>query len=552
MVRMSLLIWQRSAIAISKYKHNSGILTGKERQTAGRDMEKENVILELRGIKKSFGEVHALKNANFSLRKGEIHSIIGENGAGKSTLMKIIGGVYTADEGTIEYDGETYRNLTSKQAIDIGIGIGIVHQEFMLVRELSVIENIILGKEPKKSLSRIDFSKAAELLNTYINDYGFDIRLNKKVRDIPVGEAQRVEIVKTLYRGARVMILDEPTAVLTPQETKLLFNVIRRLQAAGTSIIFISHKLNEVMEISDRITIMRAGETVATVEKQETDKNKLAALMLGRAAFVGSKHVEREVGDDVALRVEGIYAPGDRELSKIRNMSFSVKKGEILGIAGVDGNGQTELAEALIGLRKLDAGEIYLNGEKISALDVKQHRAKHIGYIPEDRNTRGLWQERTIRENLAALPLHQKQMAKFGIIDRKAVTAYGETAAERFDIRPRGIGHICRGLSGGNAQKVVVAREMSQPLTVLIASQPTRGVDIGSIESIHAMIRKAADEGTSVVLISTELEEILSLSDRVVVLYEGQIAGEVDAGNTSEEELGLLMTGGSRAKGDAQ
>lgn len=550
MVRMSLLIGQRSAIAISKYKHNSGILTGKERQTAGRDMEKENVILELRGIKKSFGEVHALKNANFSLRKGEIHSIIGENGAGKSTLMKIISGVYTADEGTIEYDGETYRNLTSKQAIDIGIGI--VHQEFMLVRELSVIENIILGKEPKKSLSRIDFSKAAELLNTYIDDYGFDIRLNKKVRDIPVGEAQRVEIVKTLYRGAQVMILDEPTAVLTPQETKLLFNVIRRLQAAGTSIIFISHKLNEVMEISDRITIMRAGETVATVEKQETDKNKLAALMLGRAAFVGSKHVEREVGDDVALRVEGIYAPGDRELSKIRNMSFSVKKGEILGIAGVDGNGQTELAEALIGLRKLDAGEIYLNGEKISALDVKQHRAKHIGYIPEDRNTRGLWQERTIRENLAALPLHQKQMAKFGIIDRKAVTAYGETAAERFDIRPRGIGHICRGLSGGNAQKVVVAREMSQPLTVLIASQPTRGVDIGSIESIHAMIRKAADEGTSVVLISTELEEILSLSDRVVVLYEGQIAGEVDAGNTSEEELGLLMTGGSRAKGDAQ
>lgn len=387
MVRMSLLIGQHSAIAISKYKHNSGILTGKERQTAGRDMEKENVILELRGIKKSFGEVHALKNANFSLRKGEIHSIIGENGAGKSTLMKIIGGVYTADEGTIEYDGETYRNLTSKQAIDIGIGI--VHQEFMLVRELSVIENIILGKEPKKSLSRIDFSKAAELLNTYIDDYGFDIRLNKKVRDIPVGEAQRVEIVKTLYRGAQVMILDEPTAVLTPQETKLLFNVIRRLQAAGTSIIFISHKLNEVMEISDRITIMRAGETVATVEKQETDKNKLAALMLGRAAFVGSKHVEREVGDDVALRVEGIYAPGDRELSKIRNMSFSVKKGEILGIAGVDGNGQTELAEALIGLRKLDAGEIYLNGEKNQCAGRKAAQSKAHRLYPRGQKHPG-------------------------------------------------------------------------------------------------------------------------------------------------------------------
>ena len=506
----------------------------------------ENTILELRGIKKSFGEVHALKNANFSLKKGEIHSIIGENGAGKSTLMKIIGGVYTADEGTMEYDGKVYRNLTAKQAIDVGIGI--VHQEFMLVRELSVIENIILGKEPRKSLSRIDFDKSTELLKTYIDDYGFDIHLRKKVRDIPVGEAQRVEIVKTLYRGARVMILDEPTAVLTPQETGLLFNVIRKLQASGTSIIFISHKLNEVMEISDRITVMRGGETVATVEASQTDKTKLAALMLGRSAFVGSKHIKRDVGEETALLVQGIYAPGDRELSKMRNMSFSVRKGEILGVAGVDGNGQTELAETLIGLRKLEAGDIYLNGEKISSLDVRQRRQKHIGYIPEDRNTRGLWRERTIRENLAALPMHQKQMVRFGIIDKKAVADFAETTAEKFDIRPRGTEHICGGLSGGNAQKVVVARELSQPLTLLIASQPTRGVDIGSIESIHAKIRDAADEGASVVLISTELEEILSLSDRVIVLYEGQIAGEVDSENTSEEELGLLMTGGSRGK----
>ncbi len=505
-------------------------------------MGSENITLALRGIKKSFGEVQAIKNADFSLRKGEIHSIIGENGAGKSTLMKIIGGIYTPDDGTIRYDGQTYENLTSREAINIGIGI--VHQEFMLVRELSVIENIILGKEPKKSLSRIDFVKAEALLKTYIDEYGFDIRLNKKVRDIPVGEAQRVEIVKTLYRGAKVMILDEPTAVLTPQEAKLLFNVIYKLRAAGTSIIFISHKLNEVMEISDRITVMRAGETVATVNKAETDRDKLAALMLGRAAFIGSKHVEREVGDDIVLNVNGIYVPGDRELSKIRNMSFHVRRGEILGVAGVDGNGQTELAEALVGLRKLSGGEITLNGENISKLGVSRRRAKHIGYIPEDRNTRGLWQTRTVKENLAALPLHQKKMVRFGMIDQKAVREYGEKAAEIFDIRPRGIEHICRELSGGNAQKVVVAREMSQPLTLLIASQPTRGVDIGSIESIHGMLRKAADEGTAVVLISTELEEILSLSDRVIVLYEGRIAGEVDANDTSEEKLGLLMTGG--------
>lgn len=512
--------------------------------------EHENTVLKLQGIKKSFGKVNALKNADFSLKKGEIHSIIGENGAGKSTLMKIIGGVYTADEGSIEYEGKVYENLTSRQAIDIGIGI--VHQEFMLVRELSVIENIILGKEPKKSLNRIDFAKAEDRLKPFVDDYGFDIRLNKKVRDIPVGEAQRVEIVKTLYRGAKVMILDEPTAVLTPQETRKLFTVIRKLQMDGTSIIFISHKLNEVMEISDRITVMRAGETVATVNKCDTDKNKLAALMLGRSAFSEAKHKKRSVGKEEALVVSNIYAPGNRELSKIRDMSFCVHRGEILGVAGVDGNGQTELAEALIGLRKLDGGEIYLNGESLSALSVAQRRKKCVGYIPEDRNTRGLWREKTIRENLAALPLHEKKMTRLGIINRKEVSLYGEKISEKFDIRPRGIEHICGGLSGGNAQKVVVAREMSQPLSLLIASQPTRGVDIGSIESIHSMIRAAADEGTAVVLISTELEEILSLSDRVIVLYEGKIAGEVAADSTSEEELGLLMTGGEQSKGGTQ
>lgn len=508
-------------------------------------MSKEK-ILELKGIKKTFGEVCALKNGNFNLEKGEIHSIIGENGAGKSTLMKIIGGIYSADEGKIIYNGQEYDNFTTKQSIDLGIGI--VHQEFMLVQELSVIENIILGKEPRKHFARIDFKDAEKQLEVYIKDYGFDIRLNKKVVDIPVGEAQRVEIVKTLYRGAKVIILDEPTAVLTPQESRMLFDVIRKLRDSGTSIIFISHKLSEVMEISDRITVMRAGEFVATVDCRDTTKNKLAALMLGRKAFAETKRNVREIDGPVSLEVKNLYVPGIRELSKIRDMSFYVKRGEILGVAGVDGNGQTELAEALIGLRRPDSGKILFNGRDITYLDVKKHRSRKIGFIPEDRNTRGLWRARSIRENLMALPVFQKKMSKGGIIDKKHSVVYANEASETFDIRPRGIDHLCQGLSGGNAQKVVVARELSQPLDLLIAAQPTRGVDIGSIESIHGMIRQAADNGTAVVLISTELEEILSLSDRIMVLYEGRIAGQVDASNTNEEELGMLMTGGSAQK----
>lgn len=509
-------------------------------------MENGDILLELKGIEKRFGEVLALKNGNFNLRKGEIHSIIGENGAGKSTLMKIIGGMYTADGGEIIYEGKKYDNFTAKQSIDLGIGI--VHQEFMLVQELSVIENIILGKEPKKRFGRVDFKEAEKQLAVYIEDYGFDIRPDKKVVDIPVGEAQRVEIVKTLYRGAKIIILDEPTSVLTPQESRMLFDVIRKLRDFGTSIIFISHKLGEVMEISDRVTVMRAGEFVVTVNAKDTNKNQLAALMLGREVFTDTKRHAGKVDAPVSLEVKNLYVPGIRELSKIRDMSFVVKQGEILGVAGVDGNGQTELAEALIGLRKPDGGQILFGGKDITHLDVKRRRAEKIGFIPENRNTRGLWRTRTIRENLMALPVLQNKMSKGVIIDKKRSVEYANEASETFDIRPREIEHICGGLSGGNAQKVVVARELSRPLDCLIASQPTRGVDIGSIESIHNMIKLAAQNGTAVILISTELEEILSLSDRIMVLYEGRIAGEVDAESTNEEELGLLMTGGMAQK----
>ncbi len=471
-------------------------------------------ILELKNIKKSFGSVKAISNGQFNLLEGEVHSVIGENGAGKSTLMKILGGVYAPDEGSIIYNDREYSSLSTKEALELGIGI--VHQEFMLINEMTVLENIILGKEPKKSVSRIDFHTAKEEMKTFTEEYGFDVRLNKKVIDIPVGEAQRVEIVKTLYRGAKIMILDEPTAVLTPQESEKLFSVIRKLKESGTSIIFISHKLQEVMEISDRITIMRANR-------------------------------EKTSPGEVCLLAENIFVPGERELSKIRDLSFEIRKGEILGVAGVDGNGQKEFTEALIGLRPVEAGKILFHNQDITNLSVKERRKLKIGYIPEDRNSTGLLRDGSIIDNLIALKINFKDMVKNGIINAANAESFADDAMEKFDIRPRKKRHICRRLSGGNAQKVVIARELSQSPELLIACQPTRGVDIGSIDAIHELLREARDEGASILMISTDLEEVLALSDRILVLYEGRIAGIVEADKTDEEELGLLMMGGVRS-----
>ncbi|MCI9216661.1 ABC transporter ATP-binding protein [Lachnospiraceae bacterium 42-17] len=501
-------------------------------------------ILELKNIKKSFGSVKAISNGQFNLLEGEVHSVIGENGAGKSTLMKILGGVYAPDEGSIIYNDREYSSLSTKEALELGIGI--VHQEFMLINEMTVLENIILGKEPKKSVSRIDFHTAKEEMKTFTEEYGFDVRLNKKVIDIPVGEAQRVEIVKTLYRGAKIMILDEPTAVLTPQESEKLFSVIRKLKESGTSIIFISHKLQEVMEISDRITIMRAGEFIATVNKSETNKGELAKMMLGRDLFHDTNREKTSPGE-VCLLAENIFVPGERELSKIRDLSFEIRKGEILGVAGVDGNGQKEFTEALIGLRPVEAGKILFHNQDITNLSVKERRKLKIGYIPEDRNSTGLLRDGSIIDNLIALKINFKDMVKNGIINAANAESFADDAMEKFDIRPRKKRHICRRLSGGNAQKVVIARELSQSPELLIACQPTRGVDIGSIDAIHELLREARDEGASILMISTDLEEVLALSDRILVLYEGRIAGIVEADKTDEEELGLLMMGGVRS-----
>ncbi len=496
--------------------------------------------VEMRRIQKRFGNVHAIKDGEFNLKRGEICSLIGENGAGKSTIMKILYGIHPLDGGEIFIDGKKQEPYDTKQAIDMGFGM--VHQEFMLVKELTVLENIILGFEPKKR-GMIDISAAKKTIQQYIDEYGFDVHLEKRILEIPVGEAQKVEILKTLYRGANTIILDEPTAVLTPQETTGLFQILDLLKHKGMSIVFISHKLNEVIEISDRITVMRDGTHVATIMKSETDIPDLAKKMVGRE-IKNTKRPEQEAGE-VVLQVDDIYVSAERELSKIRGLSFELRKGEVLGIAGVDGNGQNELVEAITGLRHVEKGRIALNGVPIQNLSVAKNRACGIAHIPDDRNTRGLNKGFTIRENLIGNVYNKRPYAKFGVLNRSKIDEFAQRLVEKHDIRPADYRLMVGNLSGGNAQKVVFAREISSEYDVFIASQPTRGVDIGSIESIRNVINEIKQNGKAILLISADLEEIFALSDRILVMYEGQIAGIVPASVATEQEIGLMMTGGS-------
>ncbi len=498
-------------------------------------------LLEMQDIYKSFGEVHAISGGKFEQYRGEVHSLIGENGAGKSTMMKLLYGMYRPDSGKIVYEGKEYSYLETKQAIEMGIGM--VHQEFMLVDDMTVLENLILGFEPRKSMGRIDFAVAREKIQYYIDTFNFDIHLDKKVKDIPVGEAQRVEIIKALYRGANLLILDEPTAVLTPQESDKLFEIIETLKADGKSIVFISHKLNEVMKISDRITIMRGGKYISTVNKTETNKEELARLMVGHDVFLNKPNKTTKRGE-MLLSVENIYIPGDRELSKLRGVSFTLNRREILGVAGVDGNGQRELIEALTGIRPVQRGEIKLKGESITNKSVLNIRKMGMAHIPEDRNTRGLNRMASIKQNQIAVKHRMSPLSRIGVFNKKKVHKFSEQLIEKFDIRPPYPDASTQHLSGGNAQKVVVSREIDTGADLLIAAQPTRGVDIGAIEQIRANIYQAVEEGAGVLLISADLEEILALSDRIIVFYEGKIVGSMDASEANEESLGLLMTGG--------
>ena len=495
--------------------------------------------LEMSNIKKSFGNIKAIQNGNFNLRKGEIHSLIGENGAGKSTMMKIAYGLYAPDEGDIFIRNEKYESLNPKKAIDIGIGM--VHQEFMLVKELTVLENIILGFEKRKGVA-IDFEASKKEINRYIDTYKMDIQINKRIEQISVGEAQRVEIIKTLYRGAEILIFDEPTAVLTPQETKEFFKILNILKESGESIVFISHKLNEVMEISDRISIMRQGQYIDTVNKTETNVKELAKMMVGRDVFLNVEKKKSKVYD-VVLKVDNLWTSGEKELSKIRGISFDVKAGEIVGIAGIDGNGQSELIEAICGLRKVEKGGVYLDNVNITNKTPLKIRKAGLSHIPEDRNLRGLNRSLNIAENIIALKFNQKPYANNMIMNDKEIIDTTNKLIEKFDIRPAQALVATTHLSGGNAQKVVVAREVDANGKLLIASQPSRGVDIGAIESIRKILNKEKEKGKAILLVSADLEEILSLSDRIIVMYEGTITGMLTPEEANDENLSLLMVG---------
>lgn len=500
----------------------------------------EQYIIEMKDIQKNFEFVKAIVNGQFNLKKGEIHSLIGENGAGKSTMMKIVYGIYPKDAGEIKIRGQVFDKLTPKTAIENGIGM--VHQEFMLVDELTVLENIILGFEPRQRFS-IDFAKARKDIQTYIDDYNMDIQLNKKINQISVGEAQRVEIIKTLYRGAEVLIFDEPTAVLTPQETDKFFEILQSLRKDGKSIVFISHKLNEVMAISDRITVMRQGNYEGTVTVDETSPADLARRMVGRDVLL---RVEKEevTSGKVVLEVKDLWTSGDKEISKIRGINLNVRAGEIVGIAGIDGNGQSEFIEALTGLRRVEKGSVSLDGKDITNLSPRNIRKSGMTHIPEDRNLRGLNRPMSIMDNMMAGKIDEAPFSKGIAIDRKAVRKYASELIERFDVRPKNPENLTKALSGGNAQKIVVAREVDAKGKLLIAAQPTRGVDIGAIESIRNILNEVKVSGSGILLVSADLDEVLSLSDRVAVMYEGKIMDIIDAKHANKDNVGFLMMGG--------
>jgi simple sugar transport system ATP-binding protein len=502
------------------------------------------LMVEMRGIYKAFPYVQAVTNGSFELRRGEIHSLIGENGAGKSTLMKILYGLYEKDAGNIIIRGKKMEKYNTHKAIEMGVGM--VHQEFMLVNELTVMENIILGYEKTRRFGFIDPDKAKKMIADYIKTYSLEVQPDKVVNNISVGEMQRVEIIKALYRGAEIFILDEPTSVLTPQESYKLFDVLRSMRNAGKTVVFISHKLGEVMEISDRITVMRGSKYITTVNKENTNPRELSQLMVGRDVSLDAERVPANPGEPV-LKVKDLFVLGQRALSTIKSISFEVRAGEILGIAGVEGNGQRELAEAIAGLLEVQKGSIVLDGVNITNHSPLKIRDAGLAHIPEDRNLRGLCKDFSVYDNLSALHTSSGKLTKWYWRKDKPIADYGDGVIKKYDIRPPTGRAMAGSFSGGNAQKVVVAREVEAHKKLLIAAQPTRGVDVGAIESIREIINRVKQDGLAVLLISADLDEILSLSDRICVLHEGKIVGEFDGNNVDIEKLGMLMTGGGEA-----
>ncbi|ELZ45392.1 ABC transporter [Halorubrum distributum JCM 9100] len=495
----------------------------------------------MEGITKRFGDVVANDDVDFTLEKGSIHALLGENGSGKTTLMSVLYGLYEKNAGTVHIDGEPKTFESPRDAMDAGVGM--IHQHFQLVETMTVLQNIILGHEPSDN-GFVDTATARWDIEDICSRYDFHVDefLDTKIRDLDLGARQRVEIVKSLYRGADILILDEPTAVLTPQEISDLLDLMGELADAGHSLIFITHKLGEALGAADEITVLRDGAAIGTVDAAETSETELARMMVGREIQFDRPPRESPEGDAV-LDVEQLHARGSRGLEQVSGVDLTVQEGEILGVAGVQGNGQTELVEALTGLRDVESGSVRLNGEEITDTNRRQRIDAGIAYIPEDRTTEGLVQDYTLVRNALLGNQTVDPFVDNGLIDWETVHDHAGDIIREYDVQPPNERSEAKSLSGGNQQKFIVGREIEHDPDVMIASHPTRGVDIGSIEFIHDRLLELREAGMAILVVSSKLDEIRKLSDRIVVMYEGEFAGAVDPVETTEEELGMLMAG---------
>ncbi|MDA2767844.1 ABC transporter ATP-binding protein [Bacillus cereus group sp. Bc010] len=498
-------------------------------------------VIEMNNITKVFPGIVANDDITLQVKQGEIHALLGENGAGKSTLMNVLFGLYQPEQGEIKIKGKPVKITNPNIANDLGIGM--VHQHFMLVHNFTVTENIILGNEPKKN-GKIAVEEAAKEIKQLSEQYGLAVDPHAKIEDISVGMQQRVEILKTLYRGAEILIFDEPTAVLTHQEIHELIQIMKKLVQEGKSIILITHKLKEIMEVCDRCTIIRKGKGIGTVDVAETDEHKLAELMVGRQVNFKTEKIEAKPMEEV-LSIANLIVHDTRKLPAVKGLDLTVRAGEIVGIAGIDGNGQSELIEAITGLRKVESGSIAIKGKEITNWPVRRITEEGIGHIPEDRHKHGLVLDFSVRDNIVLQTYYKNPFSKKGILNFSKITEKAKALIEQFDVRTPSEQTLARALSGGNQQKAIIAREVDRNPDLLIAAQPTRGLDVGAIEFIHKKLIEQRDNGKAVLLLSLELDEILNVSDRVAVIYEGKIVAIVDAKETNEQQLGLLMAGGT-------
>lgn len=498
-------------------------------------------LLELRGVTKRFPGIVANDSIDFDLTQSEVHTLLGENGAGKSTLMNVLYGLYSPDEGEIRLNGETVRIRSPGDAIELGIGM--VHQHFMLIPVMTVAENIVLSVEPTRG-PLLDLGTAERRVAEISQRYGLAVDPHARIDSISVAQQQRVEILKALYRGARILILDEPTAVLTPQETTELFDIVRSLTRQGESIILITHKLHEVLEVADRITVLRQGKRIDTIPREGATEQGLARMMVGRDVVLRIEK-ERPTPGEPLLAVSDLDVNDDRDLPAVRELSLEVRAGEIVGLAGVDGNGQTELIDALTGLRQPESGRVLVRGRDVTRLAARGVIDAGVGHIPEDRQRRGLVLDFSLAENLALHEFRTPPESNRGWLHPKRLIERARGLLREFDVRGGGPETAAAALSGGNQQKVVVAREVARDPQILVAAQPTRGLDVGAIEFVHRRLVAERDRGRAILLISFELEEILSLSDRILVIFEGQIVGEYTPG-VSAEQLGVAMIGGGQ------